>query len=44
MVKGKDSFYYPYLRTMPDVEFSSSWDEHVIEMFQDEEIEMLFAE
>ena len=44
MVKGKESFYYPYLRTMPDVEFSASWDEHVIEMFQDEEIEMALAE
>ena len=32
MTKGKDSYWYPYLRQMPDVEFSSSWDDHELEM------------
>ena len=25
MTLGKNSYWYPYLRLMPDVEFSSSW-------------------
>ena len=36
MTKGKESYWYPYLRQMPDVEFSSSWDEHELEMLQDD--------
>ena len=36
MTLGKQSFWYPYLRTMPDVSFTSSWQEHEIEMAQDE--------
>lgn len=38
MAKGREGFWYPYLRLMPDVEFSASWNEHEIEMFQDDEI------
>ena len=36
MTKGKDSYWYPYLRQMPDVEFSSSWADHELEMLYDD--------
>lgn len=33
---GKKSYWYPYLRMMPDVAFTSSWRQDEIEMCQDE--------
>ena len=38
LTKGKDGYWWPYLRLMPEVEFTSSWNQHDIEMFQDEEL------
>lgn len=32
MTKGRDSYWYPYLRMMPDVDFTSSWKQNEIEM------------
>ena len=37
MTLGKKSFWYPYLRQMPDVEFSSSWTKEQCLMTQDED-------
>ena len=36
MTKGIKSYWYPYLRQMPDVEFSSSWADHELEMLHDD--------
>jgi hypothetical protein len=36
MTFGKKSYWYPYLRMMPDVSFTSGWEPHEIEMAQDE--------
>lgn len=36
MTFGKKSYWYPYLRMMPDVNFTSKWEPHEIEMAQDE--------
>ena len=36
MTFGKKSYWYPYLRMMPDVSFTSKWEPHEIEMAQDE--------
>ena len=33
---GEKSYWYPYLRAMPDVSFVHLWDEHELEMIQDQ--------
>jgi hypothetical protein len=38
MTKKSKSFWYPYFRTMPDVEFSARWDQKDIEQFQDRDL------
>lgn len=38
MSKGRNSYWYPFLRMMPDVEFTSSWAQADIDMFQDSEL------
>ena len=35
MTLGKNSYWYPYLRLMPDVEFTSSWSEQEMIATQD---------
>ena len=35
MTLGKKSYWYPYLRLLPDVTFTAKWDEHELEMTQD---------
>ena len=32
---GKEGYWYPYLRMMPDVEFTCSWEDFELEMTQD---------
>lgn len=44
MTKGRDGYWYPYLRLMPDVEFTSSWSAADIDMFQDPEIQLELQE
>ena len=36
MTLGTKSYWYPYLRMLPDVGFSCLWDDHEFEMLQDE--------
>jgi hypothetical protein len=36
---GKKSYWYPFLRVLPEFHFISSWEEHEIEMMQNEEFE-----
>ena len=36
MTLGRNSYWYPYLRMLPDVGFSCLWDDHEFEMLQDE--------
>jgi hypothetical protein len=36
---GKKSYWYPFLRVLPEVEFISSWEEHEIEMMQNDEFD-----
>ena len=43
IIKGRDSYWYPYLRMMPDVEFTTTWSD-VFEMFQDQRVEIECAE
>lgn len=40
MTKGRDSYWYPYLRMMPDVDFTTAMESDVLEMFQDERVEI----
>ena len=35
MTLGKKGYWYPYLRLMPDVEFTSAWSEDEMEMAED---------
>jgi hypothetical protein len=35
MTLGRNSYWYPYLRLMPDVEFSCSWSESELKETQD---------
>lgn len=32
VTKGKKSFWYPYLRVLPDTSFSCKWEDHILEM------------
>ena len=32
MTLGKNSYWYPYLRLMPDVEFTCAWQEYELEL------------
>ena len=36
--KGTDSYWFPYLRAMPYVEFSFFWDQKVLDQIEDEDI------
>ena len=36
MTLGKQSYWYPYLRLMPDVEFTCSWSKEDMDEAQDE--------
>ena len=38
MTLGKESYWYPYLRLMPDVEFTCSWSDKDMEEAQDEKL------
>jgi len=38
MTLGKQSYWYPYLRLMPDVEFTSSWSEEEMSAIQDKQL------
>jgi hypothetical protein len=35
LTKGTDSYYWPYLNLMPEVDFASLWDQLVLDMCQD---------
>jgi len=35
---GKKSYWYPYLRQMPDVDFASCWNDFDMDMTQDEHL------
>lgn len=36
LTQGRDSYWYPYLRIMPEIQSLSDWKEFQIEMLQDE--------
>ena len=35
---GKEGYWYPYLRMMPDVEFTCAWEDFELEMTQDTQL------
>ena len=39
MTKGRDSYWYPYLRMMPDVVLTSSWSDQDIAVSQDSDLD-----
>ena len=43
MTLGRDSYWYPYLRCMPDVQFACSWEEHELDMLQDPSLDELIT-
>ena len=36
--KGKDSYWFPYLNLLPDVEFFCNWDEKILDLLEDEQL------
>lgn len=44
MTLGKKSYWYPYLRQMPNCTFASQWDKSDFEMVQDDGIFDLLTE
>ena len=44
MTLGKKSYWYPYLRLMPDVEFTSSWSNEEMVTTQDKQLAEILKE
>ncbi len=36
--KGKDSYWFPYLNLLPDVEFFCNWKDEELKLLEDEEL------
>ena len=44
MTKGKESYWYPYMISMPEEKFLCKWDPYELEMLQDEALQIKLAE
>ena len=38
IIKGRSSFWYPYLRVIPEVDFICNWSSNVVELLHDKNL------